>query len=79
MKMASLTFHIPVKNCVIPVTGMNGKIIFMKRTGVLILKKLLTAMPLNTLDVIHIKLQSLTTESFLLQKIKLLFLPEEES
>ena len=74
----SLIFLLPVMILGIPITGKNGKIAFTKKTGALILKRPLTvsAMPLNTLDVIPTRLPFPTAGFFLLHRIWLPFLPE---
>ena len=67
-----LCFPLHAVNCKTAITGKNGKINFMKRTGALISKKLSTdlEMPLNILGGTPIRLPFPTAEFFLLQRMK---------
>ncbi len=80
-KMVFLLFQLPVKSSVIPTAGKIRKITFMRRTGVLTLRKPLTAlvMPSNIWDATPTKSPSAAAGFFLFPKIRLLFLPEEKS
>ena len=71
-KAVLLLFPLPVKSCVIPITGRSGRTSFMKWTGVLTSRKPLTALAMlsNTLVVIPTRLPFPTAGYFLLQRIR---------
>ena len=75
MKTVPSLFPLPVKNSATLITGRNGKITSMKKTGVLTSRKPLMAlaMPLNILDAILTRLPSQTAGSLTLRKVWSLF------